>query len=155
MTYTPGVFDRTIADILARNSKAYLNIADWSRIYDNASYLNGQYAALYGSSCGPIPFTAIAVPTYSTQGAAADLNTLLTNIRNLWTVPGLTISGVVDIKIDWTGGISSLSPTYVDVNDWERDLDLLYEYIRYARRRPRTGVATAGMSLTRQNGFRP
>jgi len=35
MSYTTAVKDRTLADIAARNSKAYFNVADWTRIKNN------------------------------------------------------------------------------------------------------------------------
>lgn len=152
MSYTPGVTDRTAADILAKNSKAYFNIADWNRIYDNTSYLNGVLAAL-GIT---VPFTTITTPTTATHCTALMLNTLLTNINNLWTVPGFTITGVTALRTDWVGGVPSDKPTYVDVNLWEHTLDLLNTFISSLAivRWPVTGFAIAGAGMTRQSSWR-
>jgi hypothetical protein len=153
MSWSTPVTDRAASDIANRTAKAFMNIADWSRIYDNALYLNGLYAAMWEIT---IPFTVISVPTYLTHCTAVMLNSLLTNIQNLWSTPGITVPGIVAIKTDWLGGLSSASPTYIDVNNWEHDLDLLNSFVAVQEkdRWPRTGVASTGAGMTRQNGFR-
>ena len=80
MAYTTPITDRDYADILAQNSKAFFNVADWTRIYNNADHVNDQVNSYYGSS---VAFTAVSSPTDDDISTIADFNTLLGNIEAL------------------------------------------------------------------------
>ena len=153
MSFTTGITDRSAIDLVNKTSKGYINISDWSRIYANGLYLNGLFNTFLGVT---IPWTTISTPTYTTDGTAAMFNTLLTNIKNLWSYYGLTITGIIEPKTDYIGGPGSVAPTYIDINNWETDLALLYAFILVANkaRQPRTGLAHCGASLTSNNKFR-
>ncbi len=155
MAYTTPITDRDYADILAQNSKAFFNVADWTRIYNNADHVNDQVNSYYGSS---VAFTAVSSPTDDDISTIADFNTLLGNIEVLraWVVANVSYSPSeldTEIKDDWVAGQGEVSPNWQNVNRWENHIDIMC-WISIVQRSPITGVATAGAGLTRNNGFR-
>ena len=131
MSYTTPITDRTYADIAARNSKAYFNVVDWTRIKDNEQVTRNLAEILLSISVSAnyIPdVTTLTIPT------AAEINLLLTNIENLrLAVAGESIVGTTtEIKDDWAPGISGTSPTIIDVNLWESTIDAIWTYIHGA-----------------------
>jgi hypothetical protein len=127
MRYTPAIFDRTVEDITNKTFKAYLNVEDWRRIYNNSRVANALVAFLVNID---IAFDEISMPTTTTIPTVVELNTLLTNIGEIRIASGLPpITGLVEIKNDWLPGSSADSPTYVDVNDWERVIDIIFHSI--------------------------
>lgn len=158
MKYTEPVYDRVLSDVTNKTAKGYFNLADWIRIYGNAELIHALEEVILSNG---LTFTEIATPTITTIPTVDDINTLLVNIE---TVRALfpTGAGLVELKTDWGG---NASPTYKDVNDWERNIDLLLALIieGYSGwipdsgspvRRHRAGVAVSGVGLTRNNGFR-
>lgn len=151
MAWTTPVTDRAPADIIARNSKAFLNVADWTRIYENTIHVRALYETITGLST----FTTLTPPTITTVPTVTSLNTLLINIQNLIDISAALVT-IAAINTSWgTGNV--VSPNYQDVNTWELALKTLYDFraTLLLLRFPRTGVALTGTGLTRQNGFRP
>jgi len=159
MAYTTPITDRDTADILAQNSKAFLNVSDWTRIYNNAVAVHDLFTALTIW----ITFNTLALPTTVTVPKKTTfLNLLLANIERmrLWVAtnaPGeITDSSFVEIKDDWDEGFLAAAPNFTHVNSWEQVLDLMHVEVqtwsnnRYAR----CGVAPCGAGLTRQNSWR-
>lgn len=131
MSYTTAVKDRTLADIAARNSKAFFNVADWTRIKNNEQVTRNLAEILLSISVSATlisDVTTASIPTVST------LNALLTNIENLrLAVAGESIPGTdTEIKDDWGSGLSSTSPTWQDANLWESTIDAIWDYINGA-----------------------
>ncbi len=158
MKYTTPIYDRILSDVTNKTAKGYFNLADWIRIYGNAKLIHALEEVILSSS---LLFTEIATPTITTIPTVDNINNLLINIE---TIRALFPAGVglVDLKTDWGG---NASPTYKEVNDWERNIDLLLALIidGYSGwipdsgspvRRHRAGVAVSGVGLTRNNGFR-
>ena len=133
MAYTTPVYDRSQSDILAQNSKAYLNVADWTRIYNNAVFVSG----LFTSEIGYTPtFNTQSLPTTVTVFTKSQLNLVLANIERmrLW---GYNYLGsyifpdalFVEIKDDWDEGHQVSAPNFSHVNSWEYVLDVLYNIL--------------------------
>lgn len=159
MVYTTPVYDRTIADVLAENSKAYINITDWARIYANADAVNDLFTAV-GIS---ITFNTLSQPATSDIPTNSDINTLLGNIEamRLWIATyasdRITDPLFVEIKDDWSNGVSADAPDYTHANSWEKVLDLMYNEVSNWTKGDRQavcGIAVCGSGLTRQNSWR-
>lgn len=131
MSYTTPVTDRTYADIAARNSKAFFNVADWTRIKGNEYITRSLAEILLSISVSTTPIADVTTVTIPT---ASNVNPLLTNIENLrLAVAGLSIAGTsTEIKDDWATGMSAASPTFADVNLWESTLHAIWTYINGA-----------------------
>jgi len=131
MSYTTAVKDRTLADIAARNSKAYFNVADWTRIKNNELVTRNLAEILL--SIG-VSATTIADVTTASIPTVTEFNALLTNIENLrLAVAGESITGTsTEIKDDYTAGLSGTSPTWQDANLWESTIDAIWVYINGA-----------------------
>lgn len=152
MPYITPVTDRTYADVVNKTSKGYFNVADWTRIYGNAQYVNGLLATIALS-----PFTTIATPTITTIPSATNLNALLYNIelmRLALIAIGIDL-GQPSLNYSWVAGVDQDAPDYMDANDWERSINLIYLFINGNQpRHAITGKASTGQGLTRQHSFR-
>lgn len=129
-TWTPAVYDRTATDVTNRTAKAFFNVADWLRIHNNARLANMLTNIYLGLS---IPFTELTTPTVTSFPSVEEINTLVENIdllRESAHLPAAT--GIVTLDHDYTAGLNGSSPDYLDVNDWERDLDLIRSCLRGA-----------------------
>lgn len=154
MAYTTPIFDRTIADITGKTSKGYFNVADWTRIYDNALETRNQIYSTFGDL---LTFDTVTTPTTATIPNKTDLNKLCLNIERIrvWsnTNFGTSLSAV---KYDWSEGLTVLAPDYTYVNQWEQTIDIVYQLVISAtiNRKARAGFAIVGSGLTRQNAWR-
>ncbi len=153
MSWTSPITDRTLEDILQRTEKAFFNVSDWLRIYGNSQIVSILVNALLGLG---VPFTELEPPAITHFPTADEINDLIANIDRLRQAAALPeSSGVVPLKTDWQPGSGAAAPDYEDVNDWERDLDLirslLVEAMEYAIF---CGVAAAGQPRYWQNRFR-
>lgn len=153
MAWVSPVYDRTAADIANKTSKAYFNVADWQRIYDDALIVRNEIQTAYGLT---ITFTTLTAPTMTTIPNATAINSLALNIERSRAACGLPAAlGVAVIKTNWPGGVNAAAPDYLTVNDWERDLHLMHVYVPYAvDYGVRCGVASAGSARFWQNKFR-
>lgn len=127
MSYTTAVTDRTLADVQANNSKAYMNVADWTRIYENSKLVSSLAEIELGSA---IAFALIDTPTTSTIPTITWLNNLTGNIEALRVaVAGESITGTTTpIKDDWEAGVNKDAPDYIDVNLWESTVDVIWSH---------------------------
>ena len=155
MSYTTPVTDRTAADVAAKNTKAYFNVADWTRIYDNTQLLSTLLAAI-GQ---PSTFTTIGYATVTTIPSVTDFNTLIGNIKNAQAIVEaflISPTGLAILKSDWTAGVGQPTFNYVHVNSWEQNISILYQFINTLAvlRKPRSGITTSGVGLTRNNRVR-
>jgi hypothetical protein len=138
-----SISDRTALDIANRTSKAFLNVADWIRIYGNTQQAQAVVNILLALN---IPLTPLIAPTTVAVPAVSDINTLIANIDLLRVAACLpSATGIATLKHDYQAGSSAIAPDYNAVNDWERDLQLIrdclvtaVDYMVYC------GVASAG-----------
>jgi len=150
MPYVTPIFDRTATDIANRTSKAFINVADWTRIYDNALFVN----PIVGTALGlTIQFDTVSVPTSTTIPTVTDVNKLTGNIERMRVVAEAI--GTVEVKDDYIAGAGQIAPDYLNVNDWEETIDIIntaYSFtpVRFAR----TVVAECGAGITRNNKWR-
>lgn len=153
MPYTPPIFDRTQSDINAKTSKAYLNIVDWQRIYDNSLFVRDFLVTEYGI---PITFDTLTTPTTASIPPVEDMNKLAGNIERIRLNSGIIgHPGVVVIKDDWIAGAAASAPDFENVNDWEEVMDIIYLAVQKALLfQKKCGVSTSGQSAWRQNFFR-
>jgi hypothetical protein len=157
MAWVTPITDRTQSDIVARNSKAFFNVADWQRIYDDTQYVANQVASLLGIS---VTLTSLSTPTITTIPAVADINTLIANVETVKAaiLGYYALTGTNVLKTDWAVGVDQPSPNYVIVNLWENNLDVMHAWLTASlaltRRFARTGVAPTGAGMTRQNLWR-
>jgi len=126
MAYVTAVTDRDAADIVARNSKAFWNVADWTRVYNNTLLVYSLIEA-HGSIFTP---TLLSSPVITTIPSVTDFNLFLANIENIRAaVSGEPISGIsIAIKTDWIAGPGQPAPKYSDANLWESTLDAIWNY---------------------------
>ena len=129
MAYTtPIITDRDSDDIIAQNSKAFFNVADWTRIYGNSLEVN----TLLATNIYTLDFDTITTPTTADIPLQAELNVLLANIERmrLWSSIYLnayiTDPLFVEVKDDWASGQAQ---SYTHANSWEKVLDLLHDYL--------------------------
>lgn len=126
--YTTPVTDRTAADVTAKNTKAYFNIADWIRIYRNAQIVNSLCEIVVED--GPLLFPIVATPTITSIPSITDFNSLLLSIENFRTLNSLIqAEAPTAIKHDWIAGVENAAPKYTDVNLWENTINLVWEYL--------------------------
>lgn len=151
-TYTTPIFDRTVDDISARTAKAFFNLSDWMRVYGNAQIVNAIVSALNGH----IAFDTVVEPTITTIPTVTELNTLLANIERLRVGSGLPpIEGITSIKHDWIEGSAADAPDYLDANDWEKVLDVIFHSVVLSTDyRVYCGVAGAGQPRLYQARWR-
>jgi len=148
--YSTPIFDRTALDITNKTVKAFFNVLDWCRIYDNTKVLHALMSVLL--DLDPV-FTPLTVPTRLSFPTAAQINALVENIENIRLASGLpAIEGLVELRTDWT---SSQTPDYIAVNSWERDIHLLYNNLaRAAEYTIYCGVAAVGQTRIYQHQWR-
>lgn len=125
--YTTAVTDRTQSDIDSLTSKAYMNVADWTRIYRN-SQLASSLAEIELSTA--IAFVQISDPTTSTIPTIGDVNNLTGNVEALRSaVSGVGITGTTTaIDHAYTAGNAEPIFDYEDVNLWESTIDAIWVY---------------------------
>lgn len=155
MSYTTPVTDRTAADVAAKNTKAYFNVADWTRIYDNTFFINAMLEDVEHSA----DFTTISTPTITTIPSVTNFNTLIQNIKNVQIVVESFLNsptGLAVLKTDWAAGAEEQTFNYLHVNSWEQNISILYTFLNNLTmpRKNRSGITTSGSSLTRNNRFR-
>lgn len=153
MTYTQPVYDRTLDDIENQTAKAFFNVADWMRIHRNTQIAGELMAFLLSVN---ISFDTVELPTITTIPTVAQLNTLLANIERVRVSTCLPeISGVAEITHNWQAGSSMSAPTYLNANEWERVLDMIYCSIaRAVEYQPYCGVFSSGQARFYQHRFR-
>lgn len=183
MAWTEPVTDRTIQDVIDKTAKGYFNVSDWERIYNNVIYLNIITAFLVGRAIDfealDTP-TITTVPDVSDinaflqniddlrrgSGLPAALGLVAVkhdwpggnapapdyNHANIWESVLFIIYGNVipAAKFRVYCGVANVGQTRFYQHRW-RPPDLAFPT---DVRRPRTGVAIAGASLTRNNAFR-
>ncbi len=149
MAWVTPVTDRALADLAARNAKAFLNVADWERIDGNTSEVQAQILSLLGTTVTLVDLTA---PTMTTIPSAEDINTLVENIEAVRIGAAL---GIAALDHDYQPGIAATAPDYQAVNDWEDTLlqihtllPLAADYVIYS------GVANVGQDRLWQARFR-
>ena len=162
--YIRPIYDRTAIDITNKTAKAYFNIADWKRVYNNLGNAINLEEVIEGNG---IVLPVIAEPTITTIPTVSIFNAMLLALEELrLNLIGYLPSLTTNIKHDWVAGSGSVAPDYKDVNLWEQTIDIIYNNIGAASgytgwvadsgspvRRNRSGVAISGAGLTRNNGF--
>ncbi len=127
MSYVTPVTDRTAADIAARNSKAYFNITDWTRIYRNAQLVNSLVEISVGAANS---FPVITAPVIIDLPSVTTFNSLLLSIENFRTASA-PIEAVAPsaVKHNWIAGVGQPAPKYTDVNLWETTINAIWIYL--------------------------
>lgn len=125
--YTTPITDRTAADITAKNSKAYFNVADWIRIYRNAQLTSSLVEIFVNAQK---LFLTVPTPTISTIPSGIAFNTLLFNIETLRTAsPTFEAIAPNEISYNWLSGAGRNAPKYTDVNLWETTIHAIWTYL--------------------------
>lgn len=151
--YVEPIYDRTEADIVARNTKAHFNISDWVRIYGNSLIVAAVVEFFTGETITPTTLTEPEITTFPT---ADEINTFIENIEISRDASGFPVTSLMPVlKVDWAEGAGSDSPDFEDVNDWERILaTLMNEFERFTYFKVYCGVATTGQFRFYQNRWR-
>jgi len=133
MAWVTPVTDRTLSDILNKETKGYFNKADWTRIYDNSDVLNDLIDSKFSET---ITFDTVVVPNIdgAPNSILALLNTTLANVERmrvelLASFPFVLITGAVEVVDDWEAGDLKVVPDYTDVNEWEETLGIMYDAV--------------------------
>lgn len=153
MRYIEPITDRAESDITNQTAKAFLNVVDWQRIYNNSQVAKAIVDFLLSVN---VTFDNLTAPTISTIPTVTEINALLANIERIRAASGLPeINGIAEIFADWQEGAGANSPDYLDVNEWEQILEYLVrsfpamlDYQIYC------GVASVGQIRFYQNRFR-
>jgi len=184
MKYINPVMNRNADDIENQTSKAYFNVVDWQRIYNNALFVRYIVEIIRQNTS---VFTTIATPNMASIPSVDDLNTLIANINLIGGASELT--DLNDLKANWKENNAYENPDYENANEWEQQLEYIRsmmienaaQYMIYAGvgnagqarfwqvrwrtfgfvqpstapvRLARTGIATCNTNLTINNGFR-
>lgn len=153
MTWTEPITDRTAADITLRTAKAYFNVSDWTRIYNNSLAVKAQLQAELDTDT--ILYT-LTPPTVTTIPTAAALHRLAYNLTVLRRAAALPAAlGWPVFPYVFREGPSGATFDYKAVNAWERTLALLHDHIPHAGAyRARCGVPAAGQARVWQGRWR-
>lgn len=153
MTWTEPVTDRTAADITLRTAKAYFNVSDWTRIYNNSLAVKAQLQAELDTD--PILYT-LTPPTVTTIPTAFALHQLAYNLTVLRRAAALPAAlGWPVFPYVFGEGPSGATFDYKAVNAWERTLALLHDHIPHAGAyRARCGVPSVGQARVWQGRWR-
>lgn len=123
MSWITPVYNRTATDIANLTDKAYFNVSDWARIYGNAVIV---YQIISIVLEVDIEFVYLAIPDMSTIPNVISFNFLLANLNRIRVASGLPfIVELATLNENWLAGKYAVTPTYEDVNKWERFVDLL------------------------------
>jgi len=153
MAWVTPITGRVPADLIARNSKAFLNVADWVRIDGNTTEVQGQILSLLGLIVILIDLDAPAITAHPSAGSINDLVENIERVRIGAALPPAI--GLVELKTDWQPGNGAPAPNYTHVNAWERNLDLLHEYLpNAAAYKVFCGVAATGQPRFFQHRWR-
>jgi hypothetical protein len=98
------------------------NVADWTRIHDNAAEVAALFDAL---SITYTPLTVLVAPDITTIPVVEDINSLFGNVEILRAVSGLTLTPIED---EYVAGMEEISPDYVAFNWVETCLLALYNW---------------------------
>lgn len=158
MAYTTPITDRTQADIAARNSKAFFNVVDWIRIYGNSSETNTVLTAALGAMASFVTISAVVntdIPT------VAEINIFLANIERMrYALKDSSVANDVDfieIKDDYVEGQNKIAPNFINVNSWEKVIDIIYQLFKApytVDRAPICSVAICNAGLLRNSLIR-
>lgn len=153
MPWVNPIFDRAITDINNRTAKGFFNVVDWTRINGNTGEVKFRVLSMLGLNVSTVTLT---VPITSQHPAADDINALIANIELVRDGACLPMAvGLVDLKQDYQAGNGTVAPSFVEVNDWERNLNLLYTLLpNTANYKVYCGVAAVGQPRFWQNRFR-
>jgi hypothetical protein len=127
MAYITPVTDRTAADLIAKNSKAYWNVADWERVYHNFILVKTFVELVMPTT---VAITELGAPNSAVVTQVSEFNFFLENIENLRlaveseSIPGTAIA----IKDDYVAGPTAKAPDYRDANRWESTIDAIWEH---------------------------
>lgn len=153
MSWIEPIFDRTLEDVTEETSKGFFNVVDWIRINGNTKFTNLLINKLKELN---IVLDVLEEPTITSIPTVSDINRFVSNIERIRKASGVPLStGLVKLKDDYTGGLAGLTPDYEDVNDWERDLEILRNYLLTSMGYiVYSGVARSGQSRLWQVRFR-
>lgn len=124
MSYVTPVTDRSQADIVAKNSKAFFNVTDWERIYNNARLAIDLARIIGGLSVG---WDDIYQQYITYIPNVTHFNTLLENIELARQAVNIPTAATV-IKYDWEAGSRKQAPKYTHVNQWEKTINAIWTY---------------------------
>lgn len=147
------IYDRTLTDVQIKALKAYFNLVDWTRIYENADVVHNMINWLIDAD---VTFTTITVPLLVSIPDVSDFNILLENMERVrLAAPDPEWGDLKELRTDWSEGNRVESPNYEDVNDWERNLYILrYVLLMVADQMLSCGVFAVGQSRVWQKRFR-
>ncbi len=147
------IIDRTQTDIINRTSKAFLNVADWTRIDGNTQEMKTQVDSLLGTSIVLNPLTEPAMAIFRGSG---NINALIENINKVRIGASLpAATGILPLKQNYIAGNGSIAPNYENVNAWELTLFLIHDLLPKAMDyQVYCGVAACGQARFWQARFR-
>lgn len=128
MGYTTPITDRVLSDVTTPTSKGYFNVADWTRIYNNARLTS---SLTFIQAGGTEAFTPITAPTTSTIPTLfiSMFQTLTANIEQFRArMQAAALLTLPSIKTDWLAGAGNVAPNYQHVNQWESTIDAIWDY---------------------------
>jgi len=126
MTWTEPIYDRVLADVQDQTAKGFFNVVDWVRVTGNAEVV-GMLASVLKQV--DIDLTTLPEATTATIPDVDDINAFVENIERLRLGAGVPAAvGLVQVS-SFSGGANGTTPDYEDVNDWERNLALLKQYV--------------------------
>jgi len=112
------ITDRTLADVLARNSKAFFTVDDWERINANtiitAMYINALHSRTVGH-------TELTMPDV---GNVVDREQVYLLGRNIYFIGGGSVPDYDqnNLEYDFDEGGAGFAPDYQIINLWESQL---------------------------------
>lgn len=153
LSYISSVTNRSLNDIIVRNTRAFFNVADWVRIDNNTRYAREMVLDIKG---GIIPRIELNTPTRETKPTAANINALVQNIIYVQEAADVPSADYYTLFANYEDGADKPAPDYIAVNSWEKVIEIivtkywLLSVVRYLV----TGIGITGSDEIRQNWFR-
>lgn len=146
------VTDRTLSDIINRTSKAFMNIADWTRIRDNLISTKDLIVSMLGLTPS---LNEISTPTTTQWVHATETNDMAENINALIEITDLPTAWIAPVDADYVDGSGGKTPDYNDINLWEdASLQIKAGVVNYVEFQIYCGVSQTGQTRFWQNQFR-
>ena len=149
--YIKPITNRTLTDITNRTARGFFNLSDWERIENNTAYAAEQVERFHNTT---IARTVLPTRTMDNYMLAGDINALVQNIINVKNAAIYADTSGYNITASFIPSGRAMS--YIDVNNWERVLDIIvrrYSNLSFGRT-GKIGVAIAGLRLIVQDFFR-
>ena len=123
MAWITPIYDRQQSDVDNETDKGFLNESDWTRILNNYNELKTKYEDFFSTG---IPQVIPEAPTLTYYITDTDFNTVCQGINIMYSLLRKTIYSYIMLPENYIGGLESEGLYIDDLNNIEKDLELIY-----------------------------